>query len=83
MKEDDGSDEPEEIVKSEVSPASFNFPGTNSLERISGTSLTTLSSNATLLNYPEGLTIGTPSSYSNLQTGESKEFKKSTLSSDR
>ena len=81
MKEDGSSDEPEEIVKSEVS--SFNFPGANSLERLSGTSLTTLSSNATLLNYPEGLTIGTPSSYSNLQTGESKEFKKSTLSSDR
>ena len=76
MREDENDDEPEEIIKTEE--ANFTFPSAS--QRVSGTSLSVLSSGASLLSYPEGLTIGTPTYQ---QNNDNKEFKKSTLSSDR
>ena len=76
MREDESEEQPEEIIKTE--DTNFSFPSAS--QRVSGTSLSVLSSGASLLSYPEGLTIGTPSYH---QNNDSKEFKKSTLSSDR
>ncbi|CBY06762.1 unnamed protein product [Oikopleura dioica] len=74
VREDESEEQPEEIIKTEDSDFSF------ANQRHSGTSMSVLCSGASLLSYPEGLTIGTPSYQ---QNNDNKEFKKSTLSSDR